>query len=82
MTFPRLPAVFHLTGQTVSFRLAGVELPITVKFRSGIRENCKNAVAFARGLEAAGADAAPMALRRMLAATRAISSRMEKGLVI
>lgn len=41
----------------VSAMKKAVDLPITVKFRSGIREDCKNAVAFARGLEAAGADA-------------------------
>ena len=34
-----------------------VDLPITVKFRSGIREDSRNCVEFAKRMEAAGADA-------------------------
>ena len=34
-----------------------VDLPVTVKFRSGIREDSRNCVEFAKRMEAAGADA-------------------------
>lgn len=34
-----------------------VDLPVTVKFRSGIREDARNCVEFAKRMEAAGADA-------------------------
>ena len=34
-----------------------VDLPVTVKFRSGIREDARNCVEFAKRIEAAGADA-------------------------
>ena len=34
-----------------------VDLPVTVKFRSGIREEARNCVEFAKRMEAAGADA-------------------------
>lgn len=47
----------ELAAEIVSAMKRAVPLPITVKFRAGIREDRKNAVEFAQRLEAAGADA-------------------------
>ena len=44
----------ELAAEIVSAMKRAVPLPITVKFRAGIREESKNAVEFARRLEAAG----------------------------
>lgn len=47
----------ELAAEIVSAMKNAVSVPITVKFRSGIREDNKNCVEFAKRLEAAGADA-------------------------
>ncbi len=47
----------ELAGQIVSAMKKAVDVPITVKFRSGIREDSRNCVEFAKRMEAAGADA-------------------------
>ncbi len=47
----------ELAAEIVSAMKRAVDTPITVKFRSGIREDSRNCVEFARRLEAAGADA-------------------------
>lgn len=64
-----VPKIFHngegsalmgdpaLAAGIVSAMKKAVDLPITVKFRSGIREDDRNCAEFAKRLEAAGADA-------------------------
>ena len=47
----------QLAAEIVSAMKKAVNLPVTVKFRSGIREDSRNCVEFAKRLEAAGADA-------------------------
>ena len=46
-----------LAADIVTAMKKAVDVPITVKFRSGIREDSRNCVEFAKQLEAAGADA-------------------------
>ena len=46
-----------LAADIVTAMKKAVNVPITVKFRSGIREDSRNCVEFAKQLEAAGADA-------------------------
>lgn len=47
----------ELAAEIVSAMKKAVNVPITVKFRSGIREDARNCVEFAKRMEAAGADA-------------------------
>lgn len=47
----------ELAAQIVTEMKKAVDVPVTVKFRSGIREDSRNCVEFAKQLEAAGADA-------------------------
>ena len=47
----------ELAAQIVTAMKKAVDVPVTVKFRSGIREDSRNCVEFAKQLEAAGADA-------------------------
>lgn len=46
-----------LAADIVAAMKKAVSIPITAKFRTGLAENDKNCVSFARALEAAGADA-------------------------
>ena len=46
-----------LAAQIVTAMKKAVNIPVTVKFRSGVREDSKNCAEFARRMEAAGADA-------------------------
>ncbi|MBQ7492153.1 MAG: tRNA dihydrouridine synthase DusB [Clostridia bacterium] len=52
-----LMAAPALAAQIVAAIKRAVPLPVTVKFRSGIREDRRNCAEFAKALEAAGADA-------------------------
>lgn len=47
----------ELAAEIVTAMKQAVDVPVTVKFRSGIREDSRNCVEFARRMEAAGADA-------------------------
>ncbi len=47
----------ELAADIVSAMKKAVNVPITVKFRTGIREDSRNCVEFAKRMEAAGADA-------------------------
>lgn len=47
----------ELAAQIVTAMKKAVDVPVTVKFRSGIREDARNCVEFAKRMEAAGADA-------------------------
>ena len=47
----------ELAAEIVTAMKKAVNVPVTVKFRSGIREDNRNCVEFAKRLEAAGADA-------------------------
>ena len=47
----------ELAAQIVTAMKKAVNVPVTVKFRSGIQEDSRNCVEFARRMEAAGADA-------------------------
>ncbi len=47
----------ELAAEIVTAMKKAVDVPVTVKFRSGIREDARNCVEFAKRMEAAGADA-------------------------
>lgn len=47
----------ELAAEIVTAMKKAVDIPVTVKFRSGIREDARNCVEFAKRMEAAGADA-------------------------
>lgn len=47
----------ELAAEIVTAMKKAVNVPVTVKFRSGIREDSRNCVEFAKRMEAAGADA-------------------------
>ncbi len=46
-----------LAAEIITAMKKAVDIPVTVKFRSGIREDARNCVEFAKRMEAAGADA-------------------------
>ncbi len=47
----------QLAAEILTAMKKAVDIPITVKFRAGIREDARNCVEFAKRMEAAGADA-------------------------